>query len=128
MDISLNLYLRSGDTFAQTWTISQPDPSDPAGQTPGTPVDLTGCSAEMVIESLYSVAPVYTLNSGQATANGGTLTLGGTAGTVLINIPPTDTDLLANGMYALRITFADGSVQTFAEGSVFLDREAQSWQ
>jgi hypothetical protein len=126
MAVDLNLYIRAGDTFAQTWTISNPSAEGPS--TPGTPVDLTGCSAEMVIEALYNVAPVYTLSSDSATANGGTLTLGGTAGTVAINIPSADTALLANGAYSFRITFSDASVQTFAAGSVFIEREVEAWQ
>lgn len=125
MSIDLNLYIRAVDTFAQTWTINQPSPNDPC--TPGTPVDLTGCSAEMVIEALYDVTPVYSLSDSQATANGGTLTLGGRAGTIAISIPPADTESLANGSYSLRITFTDSSVQTFAAGSIFIDREVESW-
>lgn len=99
----LNLYIRSGDTYSQIFTFNSADPSDLTGQTPGTPIDLTGCVAELQIVAQYNVAPVYSIKSDASTASGGSLTLGGTAGTVMLTIPPADTELLANGQYELKI-------------------------
>jgi hypothetical protein len=124
---TLNLYIRSGDTYSQILTLSSADPSDPTGHTSGTPIDLTGCIAELQIVAQYNVAPIYSLKSGVPTDNGGSLTLGASAGTVSLSIPPADTLLLANGQYDLKIKFADDSVMTFLEGSVFIEREVTVW-
>jgi hypothetical protein len=124
---TLNLTVRQGDTFTQVLTISNADASDPTGRTPGTPVDLTGCVAEMRIAAAYNVAPAYSLSSAAATPNGGTITLGATAGTVTISIPPADTLSLNNGRYDLKIKFPDGSISTFVAGSVFVEAEVTVW-
>jgi hypothetical protein len=123
----LNLSIRQGDTFTQLLTIANADPSDPSGHTPGTPVDLTGCAAEMKIVAAYDVVAAYSLNSSSATANGGTLILGGENGTVAISIPAADTLNLANGRYDLKIRFADGSIHTFIAGSVLIEAEVTEW-
>ena len=117
---TLNLTLRSGDTFTFVLTCQNPT-------TPPTPIDLTGCVAEMQIVSAYNVAPVYALTSVAPTANGGTITLGGVAGTISISIPPADTLGLADGKYDLKVKFADGSIQTLVTGSVFVEREVTVW-
>jgi hypothetical protein len=122
---TLNLTIRSGDTFRQTLTITNPSESDPT--VPGTAIDLTGCVAEMDIVSTYDIAPVYSLSSTTPTANGGSITLGGAAGTVAISIPPEDTSLLANGAYDFRVKFTDGSIQTFIAGSVFIEEGVTAW-
>jgi hypothetical protein len=124
---SFDLHIRSGDSWSQIFTIAAPDPTDPTGHTPGTLIDLTGCTAEMQIVAMYSVAEPYLLTSESVTANGGTLVLGGTAGTVSISIPPVDSLLLANGQYELRIKYADSSIQTLLSGSVFVEREIATW-
>lgn len=115
----LNLYIRSGDTYARSFTFAAGD---------STPIDLTGCAAELQIVALYNVADPYLLTSDAPTANGGTITLGGTEGIMNITIPPDDTSLLANGQWELRIKFADNSVMTFLSGSVFVEREVAAWQ
>jgi len=120
----LNLSIRSGDTYTQLLTVCNPGSS---ANTPGTPVDLTGCVAELQIVSTYSVAPVYALSSVTPTTHGGTITLGGTAGTITISIPPADTLQLANGQYDLKIKFSDNSIQTLITGSVFVEQEVTAW-
>lgn len=120
----LNLSIRSGDTYSQLLTIYNPGSSP---NTPGTPVDLTGCVAEMKIVSAYNVAPVYALSSVAPTAHGGTITLGGSAGTIIISITPADTLGLANGQYDLKIKFSDNSIQTLVTGSVFVEQEVAAW-
>lgn len=124
---TLNLAVRQGDTCQVSLTICDPAASDPTGKTPGTPVDLTGCSAEMQIVSAYNTAPVYSLSSTKATANGGTITLGDAAGTAVILIPPADTLTLATGKYDLKIKFPDGTISTFVEGSVTVSAEVTRW-
>lgn len=118
----LNLYVRAGDTLSQTLTLSSPG-STPS--TPGTPINLTGCSAEMNIVTATGVT--YYLNSTTATANGGILTLGGTAGTIVIYIPDTDTITLVAGQYDLRVQFANGYRSTIVAGQVFVTPEVAPW-
>ena len=124
---TLNLTVRRGDTYTQVLTITNPAASDPTGQTPGTPVDLTGCVAEMQIVATYNTAPTYSLSSKAPTANGGTIVLGGTAGTVTITIPPADTNMLNQGRYDLRIEFPNGSIFTFVAGTVFVQPGVTTW-
>jgi hypothetical protein len=124
---TLNLTVRQGDTFTQVLTIANAATSDPTGRTPGTPVDLTGCEAEMTIVATYNTAPSYSLNSLTATTNGGMITLGGAAGTVTITIPPADSAALNNGSYDLKIKFTDGSISTFVAGGVFFERGVTQW-
>jgi hypothetical protein len=124
---TLNLTVRQGDTFSQVLTIFNTDSSDPTGRTPGTPIDLTGCVAEMRIAAAYNVAPAYSLSSATATPNGGSIVLGAAAGTVTISIPPADTLALNNGRYDLKIKFPDGSIMTFVAGSVFVETEVTVW-
>lgn len=114
----LNLYIRSGDTYARSFTFAAED---------STPIDLTGCVAELQIVALYNVAEPYLMTSAESTANGGTITLGGTAGTVNVTIPPADTLLLANGQWELKIKFTDDSAMTFLSGSVFIEQEVATW-
>lgn len=123
----LNLYIRAGDTYTQVLTICDAAASDPTGRTPGTPVDLTGCMAEMQIVSTYGISPRYSLSSVSATENGGIITLGGTAGTVTITIPPSDTLTINTGVYDLKIKFPDGSVHTFVGGTIFRQQEITTW-
>lgn len=118
MEATLNLYIRSGDTYARLFTFAAGD---------STPIDLTGCTAELQIVALYNVAEPYLLTSEAPTANGGTITLGGTAGTVNITVPPDDTLLLANGQWELKIKFTDDSAMTFLSGSVFVEQEVAAW-
>ena len=121
---TLNLTLRTGDTFSFVLTCQNPATG---GSGSNTPIDLTGCAAEMQIVSTYNIAPVYSLSSVTPTANGGTIVLGGTAGTISISIPPDDTLGLAAGKYDLKVKFADGSIQTIVTGGVFVEREVTVW-
>jgi hypothetical protein len=122
-----NINIRQGDTCAEVIIITNPDPSDCSGHTPGTRVDLTGCVAEMQIVALYNTAPVYSLSSTAPTPNGGIILLGGTAGTVTIKIPATDTVNLNNGQYDLKIKFPDDTILTFVAGSIFVEQEVTTW-
>lgn len=124
---TLNLSVRQGDTFARILTIFNADPADASGQTPGTPVDLTGCVAEMQIVPSFNAARPYSLSSVAATANGGTIILGGAAGTVAIDIPAADTLTLNSGEYDLKLKFPNGDIMTFVEGGVTVDQEVTVW-
>lgn len=118
----LNLSVRTGDTVRTVLTLTNPG-STPT--TPGTPIDLTGASAEMNVVSPSGVK--YYLNSTTATANGGILTMGGTAGTITIYIPPADTMTLLGGGYDLRVQFSNGDRTTIVAGSVFVSAEVAPW-
>jgi hypothetical protein len=110
----LDLYIHSGDIYARSFTFTAGDL---------TPIDLTGCVAELQLVAMYSGAGPYLLTSETATDNCGTITPGGTAGTVNITIPPADRLLLANGRWELKIKFTDHSAMTFLSGSVFIEQE-----
>ena len=114
------MQVQQGDTFTMVFTLLQTVIG-------GTPVDLTGCVAELAVRQSYASAVVYLLSSAAPTANGGTLTLGGTLGTIAALIPPADTLTLATGNYALRVKFPDGSIRTYLEGSITVQAQVSQW-
>lgn len=122
----LHLAMRQGDSYSMVLTLSNANPSDPKGQTPGTPLDLTGAQAEMQIRDLFGNV-LIALSSAAPTANGSTLTLGATAGTVQIALSSADTEGLPSGIYDLRIQFADGDRWTMVSGRVDVETGVTSW-
>lgn len=80
-----------GSTFQKRFTFRQNDEDS-------TPVDLTGFNAELIIKD--STGPVLTLASGSG------LVLGGTAGTIDVNITSTQTaaTVWRTATYTLSIT------------------------
>jgi hypothetical protein len=106
-----------GGTFApEPWVWATGETVDTA-----TPVDLTGCSAEMHIrEKLESPTILMTLS----TANN-RIVLGGALGTIALRITDEDTAAIAwkSGVYDLRITFPGGESVYFVEGNVTADRK-----
>jgi len=123
----VNLAVRQGDSYSMLLTLSNPSSSDPRGVTPGTPIDLTGCVAEMQIRDLYGNVQL-SLSSASATENGSILTLGGTAGTINIAIDSADTLALVAGVYDLRVKFANESILTFVAGTVEVTKGVTTWQ
>ena len=106
---AINLEARQGDTFVYTFTWT-------AG---GSPVNLTGCQASMQVRPNYGRPALITLSSQSLTANGSGLTLGGTAGTVTVNISATDAQTLQSGVYDIEVLMADGvTVNTPVGGSL----------
>ena len=121
---TLNLTIQQGATFSQQLTWSNPDSTGSAG----TPIDLTGCSAELGIATQPGETPAYTINSTTPTPNGGILTLGGSAGTIGILIPWEDTVALPSGVYDLAILMADGvTLNRIITGSITVLPEVTPW-
>lgn len=95
-------------------------PEDPAVCPPAlAPVDFTGATAEMMVRpEPNSSAVLLALSSGDG------LTLGGTAGTILVSSPASATEELPSGTaaYDIRVTFGDGSVSFMAAGAFLVIR------
>lgn len=99
---TIDLCINQGATFSRLFTwygnVYQ------QGVLTWGPINLTGYAAEMQIRA-YQLAPTVLYD---ASSN---LVLGGTAGTILLTIPATNTEAFTwwNGVYDLRLTSADGS-------------------
>lgn len=80
-----------------------------------TPVDLTGCSARLVIIGLLeTAAPPEPL---EFTTTGGNITLGGVAGTVAVVLDETDTaDVPDRALYRFYLTDALGKETLLLRG------------
>ena len=89
-----------GSTFSETLTWQT---EDDAGVR--TNVNLTGYTARLIVRKDYASAPVIDL------ANGSGITLGGTAGTIDINITAAQTERLPvmTGVYDLELYALTGS-------------------
>lgn len=124
---TLHLDVRQGDSYAMELALSNAASSDPRGLTPGDPIDLTGCKAEMQIRDAFEVVQL-SLSSASTTENGSGLTLGGTAGTIQIDLSPADTLTLASGVYDLRIQFSSGEIRTYVAGRVDVTKGVTAWQ
>lgn len=106
----LDLKCYQGATFdyALTWSAA------------GTPVDLSGYSARLQVrESFDSATAVVSLTSGTGIA------LGGTAGTIDLLIPATETALLdgtpnTQFIYDLELESSSGVVTRLVEGNFFI--------
>ena len=84
----------------------------------GVPIDLTGCSAEMMIRrEVDDSVPLVSLSS----ADGG-IVLGETAGTIAIAIDEATTSELASGKayYDLRLTDSLGKHRRLIQGQVII--------
>lgn len=108
------LKIDQGATFQKvvTWKAGKP----------ATPVDLTGCTARSQIRA--TVASPNVLH-GMTTAPGGGITLGGSLGTVTIDIgePTTKTFTWRTAVYDLEVVFPDGTVRRLLQGSVSVSPE-----
>jgi hypothetical protein len=89
--------------------------------TPAVAVDLTGCTARM--QARAKITDAATLLS-LTTENGG-IALGGTAGTVTINMTAAETAALTwkSAVYDLEIVFADTTVRRLLAGSISVSPE-----
>jgi len=84
-------------------------------------LDLTGCTAEMQVRSSVDAsASLLTLST-----TNGRITLGGTAGTITLEISKTDTAAITfeRGVYDFELTLANGKVDRLFEGRVFVSKE-----
>lgn len=112
----LKLVIEQGATFRKTLTWK-------AG-TPATPVDLTGCTARMHIRAVITDAtPLLSL-----TTEDGGITLGGTAGTIVLYIRPTVTEDITwtTAVYDLEIVFPaapEPDVRRLVHGTVTVTPE-----
>ena len=92
-------------------------------KTAGTPVNLTGYTARMQVRASYdSGSAVVSLTSGTG------ITLGGTAGTVLLEMNATTTAALdgtpnAQYIYDLELISGAGYVTRLVEGNFFINPE-----
>jgi hypothetical protein len=107
---TLNLTCYQGASFDRTltWKID------------GLAVNLTGYTARMQVRTTYSSATTaLSLTSGSG------ITLGGAAGTILIEISATTTSGLTEGQYVydLELVSSTGSVTRLVEGTFIVDPE-----
>ena len=107
-----DFYVEQGATFLKTITWKD---------STGANINLTGYIARMQFRRSKSSTEV--LFSG--TTEDGIITLGGSAGTIAINIPATVTDDFSfrNAVYDLELQSSGGIVTRLLEGSVELSRE-----
>lgn len=105
----VNLELNQGEDWADEYLWEIDD----------EPVDLTGSTAKMQLRRVPGGSLVL-----EASTTAGTLTLGGVAGTIAVNIPAaTMSGLKGQGVYDLEITFASGRVHRFMEGTFKMKTE-----
>lgn len=106
---TLNLVCYQGATFDYllTW------------KTNGTAVDLTNYSARMQVRDTYNGhTAIFSLVSGTG------ITLGGTAGTILLELDATATAGAAEGQYAYDLELIyDQNVTRLVEGTFVIDPE-----
>ena len=107
-----DFYIEQGATFLKT--ITWKDSS-------GTAINLTGYIARMQFRRNKSSTTVLF----SATTANGIITLGGSAGTIVINIPATSTDdfSFSEAVYDLELESSGGIVTRLIEGSVELSKE-----
>ena len=107
-----DFYVEQGATFLKSviWKDSS-----------GTAINLTGYIARMQFRR--SKSSTETLFSG--TTENGIISLGGSNGTITINIPATTTDDFSfrNAVYDLELQSSGGIVTRLLEGAVELSRE-----
>jgi hypothetical protein len=107
-----DFYIEQGATFNRTivWKDGNEDP-----------VNLSGYTARMQVRKTVTAdTPILTL-----TTENGKITLGGSAGTVILTLAPSDTDSLETfcGVYDLELQSASGFVTRLLEGQVTISRE-----
>lgn len=108
-----NFVLFQGATWDRTFTWESP---------PGTPVNLTGCTARLQLRVRDSDPDPPLL---ELTSQNGGITLGGAAGTVAVVITPAQSSALAfkTANYDLEIVWPSGRVDRFLQGTITLDTE-----
>ncbi len=131
MTIRHNIQIRQGETWSFTYTHLD---------SAGSAVDITGYSGRMSIKSSFSqgtgidVGAIAHLSDG-SDADGGTLTLGDAAGTVLMEMTAAQTADLASGFvsssedstfklkYDLELVSGAGAVTRALEGEFIVVKE-----
>ncbi len=116
-ELNLTMYQGASWDYTLTWTTT-------AGSVT-TPVDLTGYTARMQVrETQSSTATILSLTSGSG------ITLGGTAGTILLEASATTTAGIATSqtpqnqfVYDLELVSGAGYVTRLVEGNFLIDPE-----
>jgi hypothetical protein len=112
--VKRDLYIEQGATYFLEFTWNQLNPDGSVGD----PISLVGCIARMQIRRKQK-DPILL----SATSDNGKIILGGTAGTVRVELSDDDTDLLTSSSckYDLEIEFPDGRVVRLLQGLVAVD-------
>lgn len=104
------IFIKQGATFqiTITWEVS------------GTPVDITSYTA--ALQARTSVAATSTFIN---LTNGAGLTLGGVAGTIIVDLTDTQAAAITEtiGVYDLELTSPAGDVTRLLQGSVTVNQE-----
>jgi hypothetical protein len=90
----------------------------------GTAVDLTGYSAELVMATdLVNKTPLVLFTTGSGATPNTSLTLGGTAGTIVAqaSAQATSNMTFASGVYALLVQDTSNNITKLMEGYVTLN-------
>lgn len=106
--LNLNCWQGANFDYSLTW------------KTNGTAVNLTGYSARMQVRETYdSTTPVLSLTSGSG------ITLGGTAGSIILEATATTTAGVPSGQYVydLELVTGGGYVTRLLEGNFTVDPE-----
>lgn len=106
--LNLTMYQGASWDYTLTWTTS------------GTPVNLTNYTARMDVRTAYdSPDAVLELTSGSG------ITLGGTAGTILLEASPIVTGSVVSGQYVydLELVSPGSAVTRLVEGLLICDPE-----
>jgi len=116
-ELNLTMYQGASWDYTLTWTTTSGSVT--------TPVDLTGYTARMQVrETQSSTATILSLTSGSG------ITLGGTAGTILLEASATTTAGIATSqtpqnqfVYDLELVSGAGYVTRLVEGNFLIDPE-----
>lgn len=113
MAAKYKITIYQGETFSKVITWKTGDPENP--------VNLTGYTARMQIRKKYG-SDIVLLSL--TTENGG-ITLGGSAGTIILNISATDTSNInwTTGVYDLELVSAGGTVKRLLQGTIKISPE-----
>lgn len=87
----------------------------------GVAVNLTSYTARMQVRQSISATEVLL----ELTTENGRLTLGGSAGTIVLTLTPAVTEAITwrRGRYDLELVAPDGAVTRFLEGQIVVSRE-----
>ena len=105
-----DLILQEYNSFSETLTWTEN----------GTAVDLTSGSAIMQCRLKYGGSQVFALSSQSLTASGSSLILGGTAGTINVNVSDLDATNIPLSQYDILVTLANGQQQTPFYGDFYV--------
>ena len=112
--VTQSLTLEQGSPFSLDLVWNSPS---------GTPVDLTGYSAELVMATdLVNKTPLVLFTTGSGATPDTSLTLGGPAGTISVSASAQATSSMgfASGVYALLVQDSSSVITKLLEGYVAL--------